>query len=239
MSNQLEFSKILNQSVFQLTALINNVKDELVKKLEVMEARFSVSLAQLERENLDLRAEVNDLRDTIERRSKETQLTIRGIPVIQEENLNDIFNNICNVIGHSSSSSVNLYRLVNKITSAQRSLRSGKTSATSSTQTKYKHKASIPPVIILTFSNSWDKSNFFFKYIKHKSLNLSELGFSTPARVFIGENLSKHNYEVFRKCISLKKNGQISKCYTKNGLVYIVKGNDNKQTLIKSVNDLS
>ncbi len=75
-------------------------------------------------------------------------------------------------------------------------------------------------------------------YFKRKDLNLKDIGFQTSARIFINESLTKLNREIFNVAAVAKKSNHIVKLFTRNGLVYVQRRENDKPACIQHISDL-
>lgn len=81
-----------------------------------------------------------------------------------------------------------------------------------------------------------------FVYLKHyiskKNLCVTNIGFSAPARIYVNENLTKKNFEIFRLARQLKVDGKIFQYNTFSGRVFIKLAADSQNIGIDSKNQL-
>lgn len=143
--------------------------------------------------------------DQLERQARMNELVISGVPVVDNENLNDILMRISQSIKFpgGTDSMQSFFRLP---VSNKKPIR------TNRLQT---------PSIIIRFWGTQAKSDFFNLYLNKKNLCVTTLGFSAPSRIYVNENLTKKNFEIFCLARQMKLNGRIFRFNTFNGRVFI------------------
>ena len=209
-------SKIATQ-ITDAISQINTKIDSLNTKLESLEAKINKSIddqitiiknhikSEVETQNKrlsDMETKLSTDQNTnmelrlaeLERKSHGKDLLINGIPN-SITNLHSAFEDICKTIGFNYSSINNNY-IIFRVPSG---------------------------AIIVKFQTTTQKNTFFKKYLSYKKLNLTNIGFDSPRRIFINESLSKHTAELLKKANQLRKDGWISRAFTKNGFLYIQK----------------
>lgn len=222
---------------------IAKVQEDLSKQINNLNLQFNAKLDVLSKENVILKAGLSELEDRFTRQERNDSIIIRGVPMLQNEDLQTILSNIASAINFNMVKclGVNLYRTVNKSTNKSsmepvRVLRS--TSATSQS------KAINPPVIVVQFLAKWDRFSFlhqYLLYLKSGNLNVSHLGIglSSTSRIYVGENLTKRNAIILNRCAVLKSSGKINQYFTKNGLVHLRRVKDGTAEVISSEHTLN
>lgn len=183
---------------------------------------------------------ITDVRiESLERYRCLNDVVINGIPFIDKEDVFSLFKCICDAIGfnHGSQSISSIFRLpIKRNVPVPVPTPSSSSAAT--------HTINIPsissPPIIVKFYNTDLSRQFFMCYLKHGRLNLTHIGFNTPARIYINENLTKSNREIFRHCIKLKHEHKkyLLNVYTKYGSVYVHIAGLEKHLSIQSKKDI-
>lgn len=142
--------------------------------------------------------------DQLERQARMNELVISGIPLVEKEDLAVLMTEICKAIKFSSNSECiqSQFRLplgnnVNK--SNRRRI----------------------PSIIVRFWSADAKRDFFKHYINSKTLCTSMIGFSVRSRIYVNENLTKKNFEIFRIARQGKADGKLYQFNTYNGRVFV------------------
>lgn len=168
--------------------------------------------------------------DYLERLHSLRELLITGIPMVDQENVKDIFERMCVAIGSPDSVKVitSIFRLPDKT----------KRDVTDDTR----NNKIISRPIIVKFISADHCRHFIGFYLKHSNLNLSHIGFSTPTRIYCNENLSQRNRDIFRHGLKLKKRetnrSPFLKIYTRQGLVYILFSVNDKARCVRSINEM-
>jgi hypothetical protein len=76
--------------------------------------------------------------------------------------------------------------------------------------------------LIIRFANKFDRTVFYEKYFEHGNLKLTDVGINANQRIFISENLTKFNQEIF--ATAMKKEGRkISNKQDKRGVKVRIK----------------
>lgn len=149
--------------------------------------------------------------DELERLVRTNELVISGVPFVVNERIMDIISEISKAINFAggSDSIENCFRL--PVSNKRRRSSSS---------------------IIVKFWGSNAKNDFFKQYIGTKKLCASMIGFAAPARIYVNENLTKRNFEIFCKCRDLKKDGKIARFNTQRGRVVVrMVGSENTFTI--------
>lgn len=88
---------------------------------------------------------------------------------------------------------------------------------------------------MIKFNTPYEK-NYFLRIVaahrrKFKSpLRLSNAGFQSDTPFYINENLTPHNYGIFKTALGLKKDMVLKTVFTLRGIVY-VKQNENDEPI--------
>lgn len=175
----------------------------------------------------------NQRMESLERLHLLHDVIINGIPFVDNEDTFSYFRSICDVISFRSGERAvsSVFRLPTKPTSAN---------ASSSTAGVARGSRVSAPPIIVKFLNSDYSRQFISCYLKLKNLNLTHIGFSTPTRIFINENLTKNNRELFRYCLQLKHRHKLIllHLFTRLGIVHVKFAGLDKPVLIQSKEEI-
>lgn len=157
--------------------------------------------------------------DNLERLSLLKDLIITGVPMEQGDNPCNIVRDICEVLSCNlrQGDFATIYRL-----------RSKKAASTS--------KQIVP--IIARLHEEWAKQVFLTAYFKKKNLNLMDIGFKSPNRIYVNENLTKLNREIFNLATFAKKSNLIYKYFTRHGLVFIQQNENSRVSCMRHINEL-
>lgn len=201
----------------------NSIKcNVLASSADVLASEMDFRIAALERTHI--------LRD----------LVINGIPYTAGEDVYNLYEKMCETVSfnpkmHAVSS---IFRLPSKNTASSSSSSSTLPSTNISSIDKPPTSTFNSPPIIIKFINSDFSRSFLSCYLKFKTLNLTHIGFRSPARIYANENLTKINRELFRHCLQYKKTSRIIvNVFTRNGLVYIKIVGLEKQICIRNIKE--
>lgn len=189
----------------------NDVNTRIETKFSEFEKKILSNLKKLEKDAGFLSQRIDAVEERcekLERLSLLTDLIMHGVPYNDNENLQNIFNKICESFGYNPPSYglQSIFRTVQKKNSA----------------------------IVIKFLTDALRNDFFSAYLKTKTLSLMDIGFSSNVRVFIKESLTKGNAAIFRECIAMKKCGKLFNTYTRRGCVVIKIKEDSKPTIVLS-----
>lgn len=213
-----------NLSLKDLAHLISNINvnlNEKFNKLELyIENKLSSSISEVKRDITVLSKRQDFLEDKFERIDRQMHLTdllVNGIPKVQNEDLYQIFETICNKINFHAMdfTLLSIFRCNNKSNKA---------------------------TIILKFISSTARNKFYESYInmaKKKPFVLSDIGFDSNDRFYIQESLSSLNSSIHRKAIELKKQHRIFSVFTQNGFVKVKRNADTKAIQIVNILQLT
>lgn len=182
---------------------------------------------------LDTVSIVNGLRvDFLERVHSLQDVIITGIPFRDGEDVYSHFKII--------SETINFPQALNAISSVFRVVNKAEKVNSSSSSSAYKIVNYVSPVIIAKFVSIDFSRQFISHYLKFKQLNLMHLGFETPTRIYVNENLTKITRELFRYCVKMKQlhRSTITNVFTRNGIIYAKFAGIDKHLLITSKMEL-
>lgn len=232
----------LNVKIDKLESALNTKIEEVKKDMEIriqtvvsdFDQRLSkseLSMRQMCAENVTksenvLSVRVNELRayhenrlDRLERLSLEKDLVISGVPLENNDDPFAILGDICSALNCNLKSG--------DFASAFR-LKSGKTNAN--------NKRSLP--IVARIQDDWVKQELLTAYFKKKNLNLTDIGFKFPARIYINERLTSTNRAIFNRAAEAKKSGIIHRFFTRRGLVYVQRAVNSQPATVQHISDL-
>lgn len=224
----------------KMTEKILNVKSEITCQISSITDSINKKFEDITKENNELRSRISEMDDLLSRRERRNQLIIRGVPVLTDENLKTVFNQISQSVKFdiNSSNGYNIYRIIPKTSkddTAKRMLRSKNNVAA--------RQIVGSPIILVEFLAHWDKATFMNKYlmyIKQNELDASMLGLglSSKSRIYIGESLTKRNQDIFIKCATFKSSGKIAQYFTRNGIVFVRKSKNSSPLAMWSLDTL-
>lgn len=206
----------------EIDTKINSVKTEInsiTERVNRLEKKSSETV-QLKDEILDLKRKLLKQENSVVAGG----IRIRGIPYRDNENLINIFSNICNSLKIVTPQIENIYRL-NKI---------------------YKENKPYSPtdeVIVAKLQSPYDK-NFLLRTIANyrrkneTSLRQKHAGYDSDEPIYVNENLTPHNHKIFQAALKLKKDGLIKATFTDRGLIYIRKHDSEEPVFIEFIDQL-
>lgn len=190
----------------QTTINLNAANDEHVKLIsEEIDSKLAASLTNGNSNVLESRI------DQLERQLRMNELVISGVPYLDNEKVIDIVSSICGVIKFAGGRDVfeSCFRL------PIRNIRRRST-----------------PSIIVKFWAVEAKTDFFRCYFNANKLCTSMVGYSSASRIYINENLTKRNFEIFCSARDLKKEGKIVRYSTQRGRVVVkIQGSERSFTI--------
>lgn len=157
--------------------------------------------------------------DQLERQVRMNELVISGVPMVENENLVELMDVICKTIKFSGggTSIESCFRLPSRTSSRKRT----------------------SPSIMVKFWGADAKTDFYKQYFVSKRLCTSMIGFATESRIYVNENLTKRNFEIFRMARDMKNQGKISRYNTQRGRVVIQLLGSEQSHAIESASHLS
>lgn len=93
--------------------------------------------------------------------------------------------------------------------------------------------------ILLQFAISNNRSDFYAKYLRTRSLTLEQIGFNSNGRVYINENLTTADRALKAKALIARKQGKLESVFTRNGIVYTKRTADGDRYPISSEDQLT
>jgi hypothetical protein len=163
-------------------------------------------------------AGLRDLRNETEATAKANDLLIKGVPMLNNDNPIEYYCRIATVIGYSSEDipHAEIFRL-------------GK---------KQNASGYVPPILV-KFSRLSARNAFFQSYFQHRNLNLSEIGFMSNTRIYITENMTGHNLEIYEAPLKLRHEKKIHSVSTSRGSVMVRFGEDDNLVAVNTMAELS
>lgn len=241
-----------DQKIADVKAEIGEVKTELVNQVAALSSSMETKLGEKasieEIKRVD--NEINLMKksiystetriDKLEREALLRQLIISGVPYDHKESIVLIMSDICTTIGFKDGPSCFVaYRLrkpnFNQATASSSSSTSTSSSSASSaftvSQTQYTN-------IFMKFNSVNQRFQFWHCYLACKTLNLTNIGYSTAKRIFINEILTPKNAEICFRARKLKAANKIKRYYSARGIVHILMGDNVNPVPIHCLNDL-
>jgi len=222
---------VLKNLILELKGMVTNIDrniDVLSNSVDSIKRQISEELTQrittnennieVHAERLDtIEAAVRDLRNEAEATTKVNDLLIKGVPMLSNDNPINIFCQIATAIGYPPEAipHAEIFRL-------------GKRSVAASTD----------PPILVKFVSLRERNTFYRNYFRHRALNLSEIGFASNVRIYITENLTGHNLEIYKAALKLRHEKQLYSVSTSHGTVMIRFNEGEKPVEAKTISAL-
>lgn len=156
--------------------------------------------------------------DQLERQIRMNELVISGVPYMESETVIDIVASISRTIKFSAGQDAieSCFRLP-----------------------VHNNRRRSSPSIIVRFWGADAKLDFFKCYFNSSKLCTTMLGYSAASRIYVNENLTKRNFEIFCKARDLKKDGKIVRFSTLRGRVVVKIHGCERSYTVDSVAQLS
>lgn len=156
--------------------------------------------------------------DQLERQVRMNEVVISGVPYVENEKVIDIVTLISRTIKFSGGQDAieSCFRLP-----------------------AYNNRRRSSPSIIVRFWGADAKVDFIKCYFSSSKLCTTMLGHSAPSRIYVNENLTKRNFEIFCQARDLKKNGKIVRFSTQRGRVVVKLLGSERSYTVDTVDQLS
>lgn len=196
----------------EIESKFNDFKNEVLKNVRIEIDELNKKVKELDSVNsqlMQLKSDVKLLNTKIlqqENSAIASDLRITGIPYTDTEDLNNIFDNICQALNTNTPHVKSIFRV--------------------------KHFKNIrnvadPPIIVKLRSpfekNRLIKTLAAFRRKNKSPLRLIHAGLQSDVPFYVNENLTPHNYDIFKAALRLKKDKVLATAYTVRGIVYVKK----------------
>lgn len=197
----------------QINKMGYELREEINKGLDGIRG----DLAEVNNKLTQVKEDVAENKEAIARSYLSNDLIISGVPYTMNENLHTYFELWCKVLGYTESSLplVDLRRL------SRSPLREGSNC-----------------YILVQFAISNQRNDFFAKYLRSRSLTLTQIGFQSDKRIYVNENLIPSTRKIKSKAVELKKEGKLSTVYCRGGIVHVKLPNSDQDRIVKSEEEL-
>lgn len=188
------------------TRLLKNIQYELIdirrevnEKIQKISQQFSDELLTTHKQIKSIRRRIKILEQRVNRQHTKCHIIIRNIPFNQNENLQYIFQQICNQINfHILHSCIEIYRKEFCI--------------------KYGHGNKenyfvYPQFIEVCFISIWERKYFMKQYMIYGALYLNDIGFDGKSQVLISENISDDELRMFYLAVIVRQTGLFEYIY--------------------------
>jgi hypothetical protein len=212
----------LSQTVSSIKDEIASVKHEVKEVIAAQITEHSDQLAVHDARIVAVETSIRELQNTTEAATKAADLIIRGVPMLSNEDPRfgpiNFYMSIAAAIGYNSNNTPGAV-----ITRLGRKRPDGN---------------SDPPLLV-RFGRLIDREEFYRLYFRHKTLNLSELGFSSNQRVYISENLTKRDQEIHGAAMKMRHERKLHSVSTSKGVVFVRRNQDDRPTPIRAMSELT
>lgn len=228
-------SKISNEKIFEMFSKIDGNQTILEKKFDALETNIEQQLSAwkiemdktLVRHTSDIDGKINDMAENFdfrigsleynheqfERNTRLNDVVVRGVPQLTNEKIYEIFKNLAWAIKFQY---VDVRLVLNSI-----------------------FRLSKDGPILIKFNTLAFKNDFMKKYFIKKNLSASDIGFQKiTKRIYMNDNLTKHNEEIHKLAYKLKKDDVISQLNIRDGLVFIKVDNQSQKVKIADIDQL-
>lgn len=194
-------------------------------QMNKLKADISVDIEQLREENNNTFRKLNvsiertksDAVSAVDRNVRMNDLIVSGVPFTPREDLSAYFSTWCQSLGYAENCTpmVDIRRL-----------------------TKGTPKAGAASLLLIQFAITVQRNDFFARYLRSRNLSLLEIGFSVNQRIFINENLGLATRGLRSKALAMKKNGQLSGVFTRDGIVFVKTNGSDRAVAVMSESEL-
>jgi hypothetical protein len=194
-----DIDKKISTKIDVLSSSVDSIKRqidvELTQRITTNESNLVAHSSRLD----TVEAAISELRNEAEAATKVNDLLIKGVPMLRNDNPINLYCRIATTVGYAPEEipHAEVFRL-------------GKKTGTGA-----------DPPILVKFISTRDRNTFYRKYFQHRSLNLSEIGFASNTRVYITENLTGHNLEIYKAALTLRNEKKLFSVSTSHGTVMI------------------
>lgn len=199
----------IDKKINEIRSEVDNLKEK-VQRIESVSSEVSL----INKDILEIKRKLLTQDNSVVASS----LRVTGVPKLNNEDLAQLFKNLCENLNIATPRVTDIYRL-EKIKNRKKSY-------------------VIDDVVVIKLHSPYEK-NFVLKSIskfkreKNRHLSLFEIGIESDKPIYVNENLTPHNYGIFKSALKLKKQKMIHAAYTIRGLVYIKTFNSDVDQLIE------
>lgn len=198
MANSIDHIEDVNiQLLKNIQYELTDVRREVTQKIDSISQQFSAELKSICRQLKLIRRHLKVLEKRVNRQHAKCHIIIRNIPYSQNENLQYIFEQICNRINfHIIHSYIEIDRKEFSIDAADRCAENKKTNF-----------FIYPPFIEVCFLSMWERKYFMKLFLIHGPLYLIDIGFDGVSQVLISENVTEDELKMFYFAIATRQAG--------------------------------
>lgn len=227
-----DISKLIESANKKLLASINKVNTDLKTEIQQLSLSVSEKLTKVCKDVDTVQQRCDFLEDLAKRQERRKDLIVRNVPVLKDENVALIVQNICSSVGFQSPYG---FPVAFRLRGANESAIVSRVTRSKPDRTKDK-SVQFPP-ILMKFATDWDVKIFMEGYYK-ASLKLSNVGFNSEDRIYVSENLTPANFAIFRLAREMKKTGTVTKLRVQDGIVAVHITGEKNFIPVKTIQDL-
>lgn len=209
----------------QVTESYDSLRNDMSLMVESIKTEFKAEIDTLNNKidatNVTFQQKVVEINDTVailgkrmdnverdyERIAHLNELKLIGIPIAENENLNECFMKLANVVGYDVSNAANVPSLTRAFT-----------------RDRLTNELTPSTTILVKFVAVHMKEIFYSLYLRmlpKRKLTAKDLAYSSDTRIIIGEKLSQLNHETFIAASTMKRENKIAQVFTVNGIVNV------------------
>lgn len=208
----------------ELKASIQSEIDRIDKKIDSVQQQYVTELTDLRSSVNHCVDRMNYSQDDFARIAKSNALKLSGLAHSTNENLQEIFIKIAQLIGFDVSTATNIPEM------ARLSKRNRDTNE------------QLPiPTVIMKFVAKHIRDKFYGLYISRlpsKPIKTEDIGLPQGGRITIGEDLTPLNQTIFNTAMNFKKEGKLVRVFTVDGLVQVRAKPTDKASIMRSLREL-
>lgn len=213
-SSQKSSDNKLERMSESLSAQIEKLKSDISADMKLLREENNTTIRNLTKSIEEVKTEAVL---SVDQNSRMNDLIVSGVPFTPEENLHRYFSTWCRLLGYPEDviPLVDIRRL-----------------------SKGAPKAGTASLILIQFAITIQRNDFFAHYLKSRNLSLSQIGFSVNKRIYINENLGPTSRGLRSKALAMKRNGQLTGVFTKDGTVYVKEAGSDRAVAVRTENQL-
>lgn len=205
--------KKLGASLTSLTSQLSKLRDDIASDMEKLREENKRTFTTIS-SSIDKANKQTSL--ALDRSTRMNDLVVSGIPFVDGEDLLSYFHTWCKAYGYVESN----YPLVDIRRLSKGALVAGNVY-----------------MILLQFAITVQRNDFYSRYLRSRSLSLTEIGFSVNKRIYINENLAPNVRDLRSKALKLKKEGKLNGVFTRGGILFVKRSGEEKEIAVSSESD--
>lgn len=173
-----------------------------------------------------IHTKIDTKENDLERRLRLKDVVIKGVPRLDQDNLMEIFVNICKAVSFKHEAPYAIDNILR--------LNYGNKKQTKKTNGNF-------PVILVTFTSLYLRNHFMKQYFLYKKLCLSDIGYSQGSehRIYVCDNLSAYHNSIYKAAVSMKSSKNLDMVTIRSGFVFVKWPGSGVLTKINCKSDLT